>query len=142
MAVAAFIFPLFDAFLTILWIFLFVLWIWLVISVTIDVFASHDLSGVAKALWFLVILFFPLLGVVMYLLLRGQHMAQRRSQRVAAAERAYQEWFDRVSHASHGSVADELEKLAGLRDRGVITEDEFNQQKLRLVGASTPPPPA
>lgn len=135
MAVTAFIFPLFDAFLTILWIFLFALWIWLVISVTIDVFASHDLNGVAKAMWFLAILVFPLLGVVLYLLLRGQHMAQRRGQRAAANERAYQEWLEHVMRSSHASVADELEKLASLKDGGVITEEEFDQQKLRLVGS-------
>jgi membrane protein YdbS with pleckstrin-like domain len=34
-----------------------------------------------------------------------------------------------------GSVADELEKLVSLRDRGVISEAEFQAQKARLLGA-------
>lgn len=130
--VTAFVFPLLDAFLTILWVFLFVLWAWLVISVMIDVFASHDMSGAAKVIWVLLILFFPLVGVLAYLLLRGTEMAHRRRQRAAGAEEAYRQWFDAAAR-SNGSVADELEKLASLRDRGVITDDEFNRQKERLV---------
>lgn len=132
--VAAFIFPLLDSFLTILWVFLFALWIWLVISVMIDLFASHDLRGGSKALWFLLILIFPVAGVAVYLLFRGGHMAQRRAQRAATAEDAYKEWLDRAGRSGQVSVADELEKLASLRDRGVITDEELNRQKERLVG--------
>lgn len=130
----AFVFPLLDAFLTILWFFLFFLWIWLVISVVMDVFASHDLSGVAKALWVVLILIFPLVGVVVYLLVRGADMSHRRAQRTANAEQAYRQWVQSVAGEARGSVADELEKLAGLRDRGVITDEEFNRQKAKLVG--------
>lgn len=130
----AFVFPLLDAFLTILWFFLFFLWIWLVISVVMDVFASHDLSGVAKALWVVLILIFPLVGVVVYLLVRGADMSHRRAQRTANAEQAYRQWVQSVAGEGRGSVADELEKLAGLRDRGVITDEEFNRQKAKLVG--------
>ena len=61
-------YPLLDAFWTILEIVIFVLWIWLVISIFVDIFRSHDLSGFAKALWVLGIFVFPLVGVLIYLI--------------------------------------------------------------------------
>jgi hypothetical protein len=132
--IAALSFPLLDAFLTILWIFLFVLWIWVLVAVVLDIFRSHDLGGAAKALWFLFILFLPLLGVVVYLVVRGGEMAHRASHRVTAAQQAYQDWFHTTDTSNGRLVADELEKLAGLRDRGVITDEELRRQKERLLG--------
>ena len=67
-------YPLLGAFWTILEIFLFVIWFWILITVFIDIFRSHDLSGGAKALWFLFVLFIPLIGVLVYLIARGGKM--------------------------------------------------------------------
>jgi hypothetical protein len=132
-------YPLLDAFLTILWIFLFVFWIWILVAVVIDIFRSHDMGGVAKALWFLFILFIPLFGVLIYLIARGPGMAERQHHRVAADQREYENWI-RTTAGTQQSTADELEKLASLRDRGVISNEEFNQQKARLVGGSSGAP--
>lgn len=126
-------YPLLDTFLTILWVFLFVFWIWTLITVVIDIFRSHDIGGLRKALWFLFILFLPLLGVLVYLIVRGGGMARRAERRAEATQEAYEDWIRSVSGGGSRSVADELEKLANLRERGVITEDEFNRQKSRLV---------
>jgi hypothetical protein len=70
-------YPLLDAFWTILWFFLFVLWIWVVITVIIDIFRSRDMGGFAKALWFIFVIFVPLLGVLCYLIARGGTMHER-----------------------------------------------------------------
>lgn len=124
--------PLLDLFWTMLLLFLWFTWIWLVITVFIDIFRSDDLSGVAKALWVLFVLFLPLLGVLVYLIARGQSMADRR---VARAEQAQQAERAYIREAAGGSsTADELEKLKGLRDQGVLTEDEFVAQKAKLLG--------
>ena len=64
-------YPLLGAFWTVLEIFLWVLWIWVLIYVFIDIFRSRDLSGWAKALWFIFVLFIPLIGVLVYLIARG-----------------------------------------------------------------------
>lgn len=127
-------YPLVDTFLTILWVFLFVFWIWTLITVVVDIFRSHDIGGVTKALWFLFILFLPLLGVIIYLIVRGGGMARRAERRAEATQGAYEDWIRSVAGTRPTSVADELEKLASLRDRGVITQEEFNRQKTRLVG--------
>ena len=80
-------YPLLGAFWTILEIFLWVLWIWVLIYVFIDIFRSHDLSGWAKALWFIFVLFIPLIGVLVYLIARGGSMHERAAAAGAAAGR-------------------------------------------------------
>ncbi len=127
-------YPLLDAFWTILEIFLWVVWIWILITVFVDIFRSHDLSGGAKALWFLFVLFIPLIGVLVYLIARGGSMHERQ---VRVAQQQDQAFHDYVRSAAGPSndAADQLEKLASLRDRGVITNEEFDQQKAKVLAA-------
>ena len=126
-------YPLLGAFWTILEIFLWVLWIWILIYVFIDIFRSHDLSGWAKALWFLFVLFIPLIGVLVYLIARGGEMherALRQAQQQDAEARAYIQ-----QAAGSNNTAEQLTKLADLRDRGVITADEFEREKAKVLAA-------
>ena len=128
-------YPLLDAFWTIVEIFLWVIWIWILITVFVDIFRSHDLSGWAKALWFVFVLFIPLVGVLVYLIARGGSMHERQLRHAQAQDRAF---HDYVRHAAQpeGSTADQLEKLASLRDRGVISPDEFDREKAKVLSAS------
>jgi len=70
-------YPLLNLFWTMCIFFLWVIWIWILIWVFIDIFRSHDLSGWAKALWFLFVLFIPIIGVLVYLIVRGSSMGER-----------------------------------------------------------------
>ena len=70
-------YPLLNIFWTMLIFFLWVIWIWILIWVFIDIFRSPDLSGGAKALWFLFVLFIPVIGVLVYLIARGGSMGER-----------------------------------------------------------------
>jgi membrane protein implicated in regulation of membrane protease activity len=124
-------YPLLGAFWTILEIFLWVIWIWILIYVFIDIFRSDDLSGWAKALWFVFVLFIPLIGVLVYLIARGGKMherAARQAQQQDAEARAYIQ-----QAAGSQSSADQLAKLAELRDRGVITAEEFEREKAKVL---------
>jgi hypothetical protein len=123
--------PLLDLFWTILMIFLFVAWIWVLISVLIDVF-RNDISGWAKALWVLFIVFLPILGVLIYLIVHGSDMAQRQMDRATEAQEAQDEYIRDVAGSTQ---ADELAKLGALRDQGVRSEDEFQAQKAKLLAA-------
>ena len=123
-------YPLLGAFWTILEIFLWVLWIWVLIYVFIDIFRSHDLSGWAKALWFIFVLFIPLIGVLVYLIARGGSMQERAAQQ---AQRDDQQFRSYVQEAAGSSTADQLSKLADLRDRGVITAEEFDREKAKIL---------
>ena len=126
-------YPLLDFFWTIFEIFLWVIWIWILIWIFIDIFRSHDLSGWAKALWFLFVLFIPLIGVLVYLIVRGGSMHDRAVQQ---AQRQDQEARAYIRDAAGTqSSADQLTKLAGLRDQGVITADEFEREKAKILSS-------
>jgi Phospholipase_D-nuclease N-terminal len=74
-------YPLLNLFWTMFIFFLLVIWIWILIMVFSDIFRSHDLSGWAKALWFVFVLFIPLIGVLVYLIARGGSMHERAAGR-------------------------------------------------------------
>ncbi len=126
----AYDYPLMETFLSFLYFFLMVIWIWIAILVVIDVFRSHDMGGVAKALWVVFIIFLPYLGVFIYLIARGGKMAEHRA---ADAQKAQAEMDSYVRDAAGVDTAGQLEKLADLHQRGVLTDDEFAAQKARLL---------
>jgi hypothetical protein len=122
---------LLELFWIMLWFFLWVIWIWLLIRVFGDIFRS-PISGGGKALWMLFVLVFPYLGVFVYLIANGEAMQRRDRETVEAVEQA-QRAYIRDAVGTGGGVSDELEKLASLRDRGVITAGEFEAQKQKLL---------
>jgi hypothetical protein len=113
-----------QALLTVLEFALLFLWIWLAVTVVIDVFRSHDLSGWAKAGWLVLIALVPLLGVLIYVIARSDKM------------KAHQ-----VSDARQQEVAF-IAELADLKDRGILTDEEFRRIKAqRQLSQEAPPSP-
>src|SRR6516165_12667005 len=102
-------YPLLGVFWTILEIFLFVIWFWILITVFIDIFRSQDLSGGAKALWFLFVLFIPLIGVLVYLIARGGKMQGHAVQYQRQQDQEFR--ADVQEAAGSQSTADQLAKL-------------------------------
>ncbi len=127
-------YPLLNVFWTIFEIFLMIIWFWILISVFIDIFRSRDLSGAAKAVWFLFVLLIPLIGVVVYLIVRGGEMHERTAQVVQAQEAAYDGHLAQNGTPS-SSTADQLAKLADLHDRNVISDQEFAQEKAKVMAS-------
>jgi hypothetical protein len=123
-------FTLGAALLTVLEIFLFVAWIWILVAVITDLFSDHDVSGWGKAGWTLLLVVVPFLGILIYLIARGGTMQERALRREAEAKRHFDAY---VRQTAGASPADELAKLADLRDRGTISEAEFEQAKSRLL---------
>jgi Short C-terminal domain/Phospholipase_D-nuclease N-terminal len=128
-------YPVLDIFWSILEFFLWVIWIWIMIWIFIDIFRSHDLSGWAKALWFLFVLIIPLVGVLAYLIVRGGSMHERAVRQAQHQDEAFRHYVQQAAASSPPSTADQLTKLADLRDRGVITPQEFEQEKGKLLAA-------
>jgi ABC-type multidrug transport system fused ATPase/permease subunit len=124
-------YPILDAFWTILMIFLWVLWFWVLITVFIDLFRSQDLSGWAKALWFVFILIIPLIGVLVYLIARGSKMQEHAVRQAQLQDQQMRRYVQDA--AGPQSSADQLAKLADLRQRGVITADEFDREKTKIL---------
>ena len=126
-------YPLLGVFWTIFEIFLWVIWFWILITVFIDIFRSHDLNGWGKALWFLFVLFIPLIGVLVYLIARGGKMHERAVRTAQQQDQQFREYVQDA--AGSGNTADQLAKLADLRDRGVITPAEFEAQKAKVLAS-------
>ena len=123
--------PLLNMIWSIFVFFLLVAWIWVIIGVIGDVFRSKDLSGMAKGIWVLFIMVIPWFGVLCYLVVRGKGMEERGIQVLKHADdvqRAY------IQNVAGSSAADELSKLAALKDKGVISDAEFEGQKTKLLG--------
>ena len=123
-------YPLLNIFWTMFEFFLWVIWFWLIVMVVIDIFRSNDLSGWAKALWVLFVVVVPLIGVLVYLIARGGTMHERATQRALGQD---QEIRDFGQQYTGPSPADQLATLADLRDRGVITADEFDREKAKVL---------
>jgi type VI protein secretion system component VasK len=135
LASSSYSYPLLGAFWTIFLIFLWVIWFWVLIWVFIDIFRSRDLSGWAKALWFLFVLFIPLIGVLVYLIARGGSMQDRAAQQDQQQDQEFRSYVQEAAASSPASPADQLAKLADLRDRGVISAEEFDREKAKLLAA-------
>src|SRR5215475_9782628 len=117
---------------TMLWFTLFFIWIWLLIIVFSDIFRSHDLSGFAKFLWVIFVIFLPYLGVFVYLIARGHKMSQHAAEDAQATDTAAREYI-RQAAGTQASPADELQRLADLKAQGVIDDAEFQRLKAKTI---------
>jgi hypothetical protein len=115
-----------------LWFFLFFVWIMLLFRVFSDIFRSKDLSGVKKVLWLLFVIITPYLGVFVYLIARGGKMAANDMAAIEAQDAAMQDYI-RSAAGTAGSPAAELERLAKLKEQGVIDEAEFATAKAKIL---------
>lgn len=127
--------PLLDLFWTILLLFLLFAWFWLLITIFIDVFRNPEMNGWVKALWVIFIIILPLLGVLIYLIVHGGDMQKRKLDEAAQMQQAQNEYIRQVAGSGGDSTADQLEKLKGLHDQGVLTDEEFAQQKAKVLGS-------
>ncbi|MBN2028334.1 MAG: SHOCT domain-containing protein [Actinobacteria bacterium] len=107
-------------FVLLIWIPLIMIWVF----VLMDLFAREDMNGWVKALWVFVIIVLPFFGALFYLIFRPITAADVEMQEAYTAERDY----DKAANA-----ADKLHKLSELRDKGDISQDEFDKQKAKLL---------
>ena len=124
-----------QVFLSFLWFFLFFIWIWLLIVVFSDIFRSHDLNGWQKAIWIIFVVILPYLGVFVYLIARGRHMQEHAVEDAKRRDTEFRQYVQSaVPQQSGAGTADELARLADLRDKGVISNAEFEQAKAKALG--------
>lgn len=125
--------PVLDVLWTMLIFFLFIAWIWVLVSVIADIFRSDDLNGFAKAAWVIFVIILPWLGVLVYLIARGDNMTQRNVADANAMETARRAYIQDAAGTS-ASTADELAKLSSLKDSGVISDDEYAKLRAKAIG--------
>ena len=124
-------FTLGDALLTVLEIFLFVIYFWILITIFSDLFRDHQMSGWGKAGWILLIFFVPFLGMLIYLIVRGQGMRDRAVREQADMQRHMDKYVRET--AGSASPADELAKLSDLKGKGAISDAEYEQAKAKIL---------
>jgi hypothetical protein len=123
-------FTVLQVFWSMLWFFLFFMWIMLVFRVFGDLFRDQETGGFAKVLWIVFIIALPFLGVFVYLVARGNKMAEREVAAVQAQDQAARQY---IKEAAGVSAADELQRLSELKDKGVISDAEFASLKAKLI---------
>jgi ABC-type multidrug transport system fused ATPase/permease subunit len=119
-----------DALLTVLEIFLLIAWFWILVTVIGDLFRDHQISGWAKAAWVLFLIILPFLGTLIYLIARGEGMRER-TVREQADMRRHMDAYIRETAGS--SPVNELHRLSELKQRGDLTDAEFEQAKAKLL---------
>jgi len=119
-----------EALLTTLAIFFFVIWVWIVITILMDLFRDHKLSGWWKAVWCLFLIFIPVLTSLVYLIARGSGMRERAIQEQADAKKQFDEY---VRETASTTPVDELHKLDQLRQSGGLTDEEYAKMKAKLI---------
>ncbi|TXS34236.1 SHOCT domain-containing protein [Streptomyces sp. OR43] len=132
-------YPLLNLFWTMLWFFLWIMWLFLLFRVIMDIFRSDDLGGWAKAGWLVLALVLPYLGVLVYVIARGKSMGQRDVKDAKERDAAFKAYVREAAGSSDANGApksshvEDLSKLADLKDKGAISEEEYQRAKTKLL---------
>ena len=113
-------------------IFVWLAWFWLLITISIDIFRRRDIGGGHKTLWFILIIFLPLIGSLIYIISQGGHMAERNIQAAQQQQQAFDSYVD--SRVQSAGPAAEIEKAKALLDSGAIDQAEFARLKAKAIG--------
>jgi uncharacterized membrane protein YcjF (UPF0283 family) len=122
-------YPFLEVFWTMVIFFAWVIWIWIAITVLIDVFRRHDISGWGKAAWVVFVIVLPFLGVLVYLISQHEGMRERSAKQAQAQQQA----FDQYVREAAGGSATEIAKAKELLDAGTITQAEYDAIKAKAI---------
>jgi len=107
-----------------------VIWIWILITIMIDLFRDPDTSGWAKAVWVFFLIFVPYITALIYLIARGKGMRDRAIQHQADVQKATDQY---IKQAAGTTPVDELHKLSDLKEKGAISDEEYDKLKAQIV---------
>ena len=127
-------YPLLNIIWTMFVFFLFIFWLMIVFKVIIDIFRRKDVGGGSKTMWLIFVIFLPFLGVFMYLITQGQHMAERDAEQMMAQKHELDEYVRGVA-GSGGGAAGEIAQASKLLADGAITQEEFDKIKAKALAA-------
>ncbi|TXS51841.1 SHOCT domain-containing protein [Streptomyces sp. t39] len=132
-------YPLLNVFLSMLWFFLWVMWFFLLFKVCTDLFRDRSMGGWAKAGWLVFVLVLPYLGVFVYLIARGRSMGERDVEQLKEQDAAFRQYVRKAAGTEGGGTVDELHRLAALKEKGDITQDEFERAKAQVLSGAAAP---
>ena len=126
-----------ELFWTVLWLFFLFMFIWVFVALVSDIFRDHELSGWDKAAWLVLLIVFPLVGSLIYLIVRGKSMAERSAVAQKHAQAEFDSYIRQAASSSGDSSVDDLARLAELRSNGHLSDEEYETMKSRIVGGGT-----
>lgn len=115
------------------WWFFFVAYLMVLFQIFGDLFRDDELGGFAKAVWVLVLVFFPVIAALVYLIARGKGMAARSMKRNAEMVAAQEDYIRSVATPSGSSGVEQLAQAKSLLDSGAITPEEFAAIKAKAL---------
>ncbi|WJJ10010.1 SHOCT domain-containing protein [Prescottella equi] len=110
--------------------FIFGAYLIVLFAVFADLFRDHKMSGVAKALWIVFLIFLPFASTLVYVLLKGDDMARRAHSDFERVEHAEHDYVERISR---GSRAHQIHEAKQMLDAGLIDDAEFQERKQRAL---------
>ena len=119
-----------DLLLSVFEIFIFVVWFWILFTIIGDLFRDHEMSGWAKAVWIVFLVFVPYISMIVYLVARSSGMRERGLQAQSEAKHHFDSY---VQEQAHASPADELHKLHELKEKGGLSSEEYERAKAKLL---------
>ena len=128
-------YPFFHILWSMLIFFAWVIFIWIAITVLIDVFRRHDISGWGKAAWTVFVVLVPWLGVLIYLIVNHTGMAERRYREAATAQAQFDDYVRTTAGSGGAGAAGEIARAKQLLDDGTITQPEFDAIKAKALAA-------
>ncbi|QDY77978.1 SHOCT domain-containing protein [Streptomyces qinzhouensis] len=129
-------YPLLNLFWTMLWFFLWIMWLFLLFKVITDLFRDHSLNGWAKAGWMILVILLPFLGVLLYVIFRGRSMGEREVSAAQEREAAFKSYIRQTAGeggGAPGADVDQLARLHDLKEKGAITDEEFQKAKAKIL---------
>jgi hypothetical protein len=124
-----------DIFWSVLWFFFLFIWIMILVHIFSDLFRDHTLSGGAKTLWVVFLVFLPFLAVLVYLFTRGKGMAERAAARQQQAQEQFEGYVRTVATSSDATVSptEQIARAKQLLDAGTIDQAEFDRLKAKAL---------
>lgn len=126
-------YPFLDILWTMIIFFAWVIWIWMIVIIFTDVFRRRDIGGWAKATWCVFMILLPFVGVLAYLITQHDGMADRSAERTRDAQQQVDDRIRAVARTE--GPADQIAKAEQLRDRGTISDAEFERLKANALAA-------
>jgi predicted PurR-regulated permease PerM len=122
-----------DIFWSVLWFFFLFIWIMILFHILTDLFRDHSLSGVAKTLWVLFLVFLPFVAVLVYMFSRGQGMAERSAAQQQRAQEEFAGYVRDIAGDGAPAPAEQIARVKELLDAGTIDQSEFDRLKAKAL---------
>jgi hypothetical protein len=123
-----------DFFWLLVWSFFFVAYLMMLFHIFTDLFRDKELGGFAKVVWVVALFILPLLAALIYVIVRGQGMAERAMEQNRQYMAEQQDYIRNVAGTSSATSVEQLSQAKSLLDNGAITPDEFAQIKAKALG--------